>query len=260
MFVKRATGNISVNGCLSFLFSPYTVDILTIGIAWWRHQMETFSPLLAFCVRTGEFPTQGQWRGALICARINGWVNTGEASDLRRHRVHYDVIVMAPEIHFYSTWIDGLFSLYTKHRMSVIFLLSVITNKLMWYFDTYLENVWENSTSIKFRTWMVWKRLRLTSPRLLILIFCPLYWRHNERRGVSKHQHLHCLFNRLCRLTSNKSPKPALPPVTGGFFSQRASNVESGSISWRHHVPSRTDPPHSILQQKLHITVRVHSI
>ena len=43
-------------------------------------------------------PHKGQWRGALmftlICARINGWVNTREAGDLRRHRAHYDVIVM----------------------------------------------------------------------------------------------------------------------------------------------------------------------
>ena len=42
-------------------------------------------------------PHKGQWRGvlmlSLICARINGWVNNREAGDLRRHRVHYDVIV-----------------------------------------------------------------------------------------------------------------------------------------------------------------------
>ena len=42
---------------------------------------------------------KGQWRGAfmfsLICARIKGWVNNGEAGDLRRYRVHYDVIVMS---------------------------------------------------------------------------------------------------------------------------------------------------------------------
>ena len=29
-----------------------------------------------------------------IYARINGWVNTGEAGDLRRHHADYDVIVM----------------------------------------------------------------------------------------------------------------------------------------------------------------------
>ena len=41
---------------------------------------------------------KGQWRGALmftlICARINDWVNIGEAGDLRRNRAYYDVIVM----------------------------------------------------------------------------------------------------------------------------------------------------------------------
>ena len=35
-----------------------------------------------------------KWRGALICAWINDWVNNVEAGDLRRHRAHYDVIVM----------------------------------------------------------------------------------------------------------------------------------------------------------------------
>ena len=47
-----------------------------------------------------NFPHKGQWRGALmftlICARMNGWVNNREAGDLRRYRVHYDVIVMVP--------------------------------------------------------------------------------------------------------------------------------------------------------------------
>ena len=44
-------------------------------------------------------PHKGQWRGALmftlICARINGRVNNREAGDLRRHRAHYGVSVMA---------------------------------------------------------------------------------------------------------------------------------------------------------------------
>ena len=41
---------------------------------------------------------KGQWRGALvfslICAWINGWVNNGEAGDLRCLRAHYGIIVM----------------------------------------------------------------------------------------------------------------------------------------------------------------------
>ena len=31
---------------------------------------------------------------SLICVWINGWVKNGEAGDLRRHRAHYDVILM----------------------------------------------------------------------------------------------------------------------------------------------------------------------
>ena len=46
----------------------------------------------------GEFPANGQWRGALmfslIYVCINGWVNNREAGDLTRHRAHYDAIVM----------------------------------------------------------------------------------------------------------------------------------------------------------------------
>ena len=71
-------------------------------LAWWRHQMETFSVLLAICAGNSPVlvnsPHKGQWGGALmfslICTRINGWVNNGEAGDLRCHRAHYDVIVM----------------------------------------------------------------------------------------------------------------------------------------------------------------------
>ena len=41
---------------------------------------------------------KGQWREALmfslICARITGWVNNGEAGDLLRYRAHSDVIVI----------------------------------------------------------------------------------------------------------------------------------------------------------------------
>ena len=84
----------------------------SISISWglqlsicnpsWRHQMEIFSTLLAICVEnspdTGEFPAQRQVTRAamfsLICAWMNGWVNNRDASDLRRHHVHYDVIVM----------------------------------------------------------------------------------------------------------------------------------------------------------------------
>ena len=47
-------------------------------------------------------PHKGHWRGALmfslICAWINGWVNNQDAGNLRRHRAHYDVILMPMHI------------------------------------------------------------------------------------------------------------------------------------------------------------------
>ena len=67
---------------------------------WWRHQMETFSALLA--ISAGNSPVPGKFPAqrpvtlmfSLIWAWINGWVNNREAGDLRRYRAHYDVTVM----------------------------------------------------------------------------------------------------------------------------------------------------------------------
>ena len=66
-------------------------------IAWWRHQMKTFSASLTLCAGSWplicEFPYKGQWRGALmffICTWTNGWGNTRNAHGLIRHRAYYD--------------------------------------------------------------------------------------------------------------------------------------------------------------------------
>ena len=68
---------------------------------WWRHQMETFSALLALCAGNSpvsEFPAQRPVTRSFdvfFDLRLNnGWVNNREADDLRCHRTHYDVIVM----------------------------------------------------------------------------------------------------------------------------------------------------------------------
>ena len=87
---------------------PINIDVSTLNLVWTRGAMRTSSngnifrvtgPLCGEFTGQGEFPTQkGQWRGAfmfsLICAWIKGWVNNREAGDWRRHRAHYDVIVM----------------------------------------------------------------------------------------------------------------------------------------------------------------------
>ena len=60
-----------------------------------------------------------------------------------------------------------------------------------------------------------------------------LQWRHNENNGVSNHQRLDCLLNRLFRRRSKKTSKlyvtglcEGKSPVTGEFPAQRASNSE----------------------------------
>ena len=64
----------------------------------WKHFPRYWPFVLGIHRSPVNFPHKGQWHGtlmfSLICGRINGWVNNGEAGNLRRHRVHYDVIVM----------------------------------------------------------------------------------------------------------------------------------------------------------------------
>ena len=68
--------------------------------------METFSALLALCVGnspvTGEFPAQRPVTRSFdvfFDLRLNQQLSNGSAGDLRRHRAHYDVIIITiPEI------------------------------------------------------------------------------------------------------------------------------------------------------------------
>ena len=78
-----------------WVFTQVSVNltILTVASTWWRHQMETFSALLAICVGKslviGEFPSHSD--AELWCFL---WSAPREAGDLRHHRAHYDIIVM----------------------------------------------------------------------------------------------------------------------------------------------------------------------
>ena len=49
---------------------------------------------------------KGQWRRplmfSLICTWTNDWINNRDAGDLRRHRAHYDVIVMIHHVTRYD--------------------------------------------------------------------------------------------------------------------------------------------------------------
>ena len=115
---------------------------VVLNRSWWCHQMETFSTLLAICAGnslvTGEFPAQNQWRGALmfslICAYMNGWVNNGEAGDLRCHRAHYDVTAMCFLLFFQCS--ELLSTKWMKSGLSITWInkchWSILWNNMFW--------------------------------------------------------------------------------------------------------------------------------
>ena len=132
----------------------------------WRHDLETLFTLLALVrwidLITGRFmmsssnrnifrvihrspvnsPHKGQWRGALmfslICAWINGWVNNGEAGDLRRHRVHYDVTIMLNIDPFHFPRNRCLLKGIHCHLWGIFSYLGISWNVLQgWYILTY---------------------------------------------------------------------------------------------------------------------------
>ena len=89
------------NGFMSSGCMAYSVihSVLHDDVIKWRH-FPRYWPFVRGIHRSlVNSPHKGQWRGALvfplICDRINGWVNNVKASDLRRNRAQFDVIVMS---------------------------------------------------------------------------------------------------------------------------------------------------------------------
>ena len=80
--------------------------------SWWRHQMETFSALLAICA--GNSPVSGEFPAQRPATRsfdvffdlrlINGWVNNREAGDLRQHRAHYRAQLLTTSAHLITSY------------------------------------------------------------------------------------------------------------------------------------------------------------
>ena len=107
-------------------------------------------------------PHKGQWRDALmfslICTWINGWVNNGEAGDLRRHRAHHDVIVIISYLGMKSwdsqvcdrastiTHVDREWknSAYQNNKIFHFFLVLLIMlhSAIFSYISQYLETTW----------------------------------------------------------------------------------------------------------------------
>ena len=124
--------NLSVGRCVSF---PITlVPVWKQFATWWRHQIKTFSVLLAFCEGnpsvTGGFPQhhtthKGQW--------TNDWANYRDAGVLIRHRAHYIVFVMRFEFRRNILYCDSPCRLHRTPIQSLcVFLSSWKFQELLW--------------------------------------------------------------------------------------------------------------------------------
>ena len=95
-----------------FIPDKLTVDALARcvhdDVIKWKHFPRDWPFVRGIHRSPVNSPHKGQWRGALmfslICAWINDWVNNREAGDLRRHRAHFDVIVMSPWLWKTADW------------------------------------------------------------------------------------------------------------------------------------------------------------
>ena len=206
---------------------------------WWRHQIETFSALLALYAAnspvTGDLSHNGQWRGALtvslICAWTNAWVNHRSAGDLRRHRAHYDVTVMITPVPCTFVATDVLIRKMVEIDDNLIFVrrghgcnisVNFAIRGLLVYFQLGLHGTefWRNED-------------------MAYSISLCIMWRHmdhitmasHERYAVSNHRQLDCLGGSLFVLTTKLR-------IGDSFFPHKGPVMPIVPTSWRqdaHH-------------------------
>ena len=112
-------------------------------------------------------PHKGQWHGALmfslICAWIYGWVNNGEAGDLRRHHGQYDVIVMK-KTHLTLATLYALLLWTCSINRDRVQDRYVITYRISWMisdrgrYQNYIDMVyvsWLNMSKHNLKYWLV---------------------------------------------------------------------------------------------------------
>ena len=160
------------------LFLPVRNCAFATLLSWWRHQMETFSALLALCAGIHRWPVnsphRGQWRGALmfslIFVWINGWVNNREACDLRRHQAHYDVTVMVPLLP-HVEWRHNNVILRTSTGVSIVYwTVCSIAEKQK---NIGVNGLWEGNSPVTGD---------FSTQRASIAENVSIWWRHHDPR------------------------------------------------------------------------------
>ena len=195
-----------------------------VNVSWWRHQIETYSALLALWAwkihrSPVNSPHKGRWRGALIfflsVPEQKCSVNNREAGDLRRHRAHHDVIVMV-------SMRSQQCSIFAKCWHITELLYSIIS-------DAFHFSPWIASISYSSALICVWNGLsQLTFTEIsnhwqatstVVLSFCQLLWRVGSfNNSFSRVQG----FTRSCAICLlNRVWINAFPRRTSCLISQR---------------------------------------
>ena len=170
---------------ISITNNPYGADMMTSSNG------NIFRVTGHLCGASHKGQRHGALMFSLICAWKNGWVNNREAGDLRRQLAHYDVIVMDTKI--------------SRSTSSTLWLLIVFVR---------LENLFlffQGRVQISMPPW-----LRGTIENANMCFMLLLSWRHNERDGVSNHQRLDCLLNRLFGSRSKETSKIRITGLNEG--------------------------------------------
>ena len=104
--------------CWHWLFYYYPHD----DVIKWKHFLGHWLFVRGIHRSPVTSPNKGQWPGSLVFsligAWINAWVNNREAGDLRRHRAHYDVIVMKKYV---CEWLKPSTVLWVKRNVPSVF-------------------------------------------------------------------------------------------------------------------------------------------
>ena len=164
-------------------------------------------------------PHKGQWRGALafsvIWAWINGWVNNGEAGDLRRYRAIYDVTVMwacaiskqgLANIHVVTTHLPVVMSnkmgktrfkkLMTLFWLSVLVIFGDIKDGVSYLLCSLgFSGLASSSVSIPFPTMLCQCIAAFGIPLQWCRVWNSITVMPRERQYVSYYRPIGCLFN-----------------------------------------------------------------
>ena len=123
-----------ITGNFRQFFIQYHDDVIK-----WKHFPRYWPHVRGIHRSPVDSPHIDQWRGALmfslICAWTNVWANNRDASDLRRHRGHYDVTVLTIHDCRRCLRFDVPAFLLSPYRLILAMYFSVITHVLLRHVD-----------------------------------------------------------------------------------------------------------------------------